>query len=95
MPPGSEIIDRALENLEGFRKIHPATDAVVMYSCKSRHISLGPIIADEIAAVYKLWAKPMVGFFAYGEIGPNKLGRCDFHNNTVSIVLIREEVSGF
>jgi hypothetical protein len=76
MPPGSEIIDRALENLEEFRKIHPATDAVVMYSCKSRHISLGPIIADEIAAVYKL-------------------GRCDFHNNTVSIVLIREKVSGF
>lgn len=94
MPPGIEIIDRAIEALEEFRQTRPVADAVVMFSCKARHLALGPIVDDEITAVYKVWKKPLVGFFAYGEIGPNKLGRCDFHNDTISLVLIREKGAG-
>lgn len=91
MPPGFEITDHALEGLQEFRKITPEVDAVLMFSCKARHLALGPIIDDEISAVYQLWQMPMVGFFTYGEIGPNSLGHCDFHNDTLSMVLLRQK----
>jgi hypothetical protein len=89
MPPGSEIIDRAVENVAEFQGMYPDTSAVVMVSCKARHLALGPLVEDEIAAIYNIWKQPMVGFFAYGEIGPNKVGNCDFHNDTISLVLLR------
>ena len=35
-------------------------------------------------------AAPMIGFFSYGEIGNVKGGACDFHNETCSLVLLKE-----
>ena len=90
MPPGSEIIDYAIEQMSHFHQQIPKSDAIVLFSCKARHMALGPMVEDEISAVHKLWEVPMVGFFTYGEIGPVPQGRCDFHNHTLVAVLIKE-----
>jgi len=91
MPAGSEIIDHAIEQMSEFNQQIPRSDAVVLFSCKARHLALGPMVEDEISAVHKLWKVPLVGFFTYGEIGPVPQGRCDFHNHTLVPVLINEK----
>jgi hypothetical protein len=91
MPPGSEIIDHAIEQASKFNQQIPRSDAIVLFSCKARHLALGPMVEDEISAVHKLWKVPLVGFFTYGEIGPVPQGRCDFHNYTLVPVLINEK----
>jgi len=90
VPPSNEIIEFALENLSKFKQSQSGADAVILFSCKGRHLALGPTIEDEIAAIYDLWNVPMTGFFTYGEIGPTGVGRCDFHNNTLTLVTLRE-----
>ena len=89
IPPGFEITDHALEQLSAFNQQIPEADAVVLFSCKARHLALGPMVESEISGVRKMWNVPLVGFFTYGEIGPTMQGRCDFHNDTLSLVLIQ------
>ena len=91
MPAGTEIIDFAIENLSRFKESVPNVDAVVLFSCKARNLALGPMVEDEISAIHKLWGMPLVGLFTYVEIGPTTLGRCDFHNETLSLVTLREK----
>ena len=91
MPPGLEVIDHAIEQMSEFHQQIPKSDAIVLFSCKARHMALGPMVEDEISAVHKLWEVPMIGFFTYGEIGPVPQGRCDFHNHTLVPVLINEK----
>ena len=91
MPPGSEIIDHAIEQMSEFNQLIPRPDAMVLFSCKGRHVALGPMVEDEISSIHKLWKIPLVGFFSYGEIGPVPQGRCDFHNYTLVPVLIKEK----
>ena len=90
VPPSNEIIEFAVENLSQFKEAKGDADAVILFSCKGRHLALGPMIEDEIAAIYNLWRAPMTGFFTYGEIGPTASGQCDFHNNTLALVTLRE-----
>lgn len=87
MPPGSEIIDHTIEQMTEFSTQNPGSDAMVLFSCKARHLTLGSTVEDEISCVHKLWKVPMVGFFTYGEIGPGSQGRSDFHNYTIVPVL--------
>jgi len=91
VPPSNEIIDFAIENLTQFKQARGDVDAVILFSCKGRHLALGPMIEDETAAIHDLWGAPMTGFFTYGEIGPTASGRCDFHNNTLTLVTLREK----
>ena len=90
VPPSNEIIEFAIENLSQFKQARQRAEAVILFSCKGRHLALGPMIEDEIAAIHDLWEVPMTGFFTYGEIGPTAAGRCDFHNNTLTLVTLRE-----
>lgn len=92
MPPGLEVIDYAIEQISEFHQQIPKSDAILLISCKARHVAFGPMVEDEISTVHKLWKVPIVGFFSYGEIGPVPQGRCDFHNNTLVPVLITDIV---
>jgi len=91
MPPGLEIIDHAIEKMSEFNRQTPGADAIVLFSCKGRHLALGQMVEDEISAIHKLWNVPLVGFFTYGEIGPVPQGRCELHNHTLVPVLIQEK----
>lgn len=91
MSPGREIIEHAIEQMSEFNQQIPESDAIVLFSCKARHLALGPMVEDEISGIHKLWNVPLVGFFTYGEIGPVPQGRCDFHNHTLVPVLIHEK----
>ncbi|MEZ5041325.1 MAG: FIST N-terminal domain-containing protein [Saprospiraceae bacterium] len=91
MSPGFKVIENTISEFVDWKKEHSQADASIFFSCIGRHSALGPMIDDEIAGIYRQWNKPMIGFFSYGEIGATKDGQCDFHNETCSVVLLREK----
>jgi hypothetical protein len=91
--PGFQVIDQTVKEFYDFYQAANEADALILFSCKGRHAALGPLIEDEIRGIYNYWKKPMIGFFSYGEIGPTKTGYCDFHNETCSLVLLKEKLN--
>jgi len=89
--PGFEIIEYTLEHMSEFSKQNLRPDGILLFSCKGRHLVLGPMVEEEISGIRKLWKVPLVGFFGYGEIGPEPEGRSDFHNHTLVSVIINEK----
>jgi hypothetical protein len=69
----------------------PEADAMVLFSCKARHIALGPLVGKEIQGLKDVWNVPMVGYFTYGEFGRAQTSRQEFHNITCSWVAIKEK----
>jgi hypothetical protein len=90
--PGFEVIEKTIDDFGYLRQNTDQADALILFSCKGRHAALGPLIEDEIKGIYDFWRKPMIGFFTYGEIGPTKKGICEFHNETCSLVVLKEKV---
>lgn len=88
--PGFEVIDETIQGFKDFAKEKPEADALLMFSCVARHMSLGPMIEEEIEGIYNVWKKPMAGFFSYGEVGQQSTGTSHFYNETCSLVLLKE-----
>lgn len=89
--PGVEVVEKTVEEFGQFNSEKPNADALILFSCKGRHAALGPFLRDEVAGISDLWQKPMIGFLSYGEIGNLSNGICEFHNETCSLVLIKEK----
>lgn len=91
VPPGFDLIEKTAERISLLKKSISDPDAVLMFSCKARHLALGPMTADEASKIRSIWDKPLIGFFTYGEIGTADNSICDFHNETCSMVIIEEK----
>ncbi len=91
VPPGFDLVDKTRDNVISLKDTISTPDAVVLFSCKARHLALGPIMEDEAGKIRDIWNKPLIGFFSYGEIGTAKDSICDFHNETCSIVILAEK----
>lgn len=89
--PGFEIIETTKKQIEEFYSFMNQTDLLVLFSCMARHSALGPTISEEIMEAWHHWKKPLVGFFTYGEIGNHYQAACDFHNETFTMVSIRDK----
>jgi hypothetical protein len=90
--PGIEVIDQTIAELKDFLHDTMDADALILFSCKGRHAALGPFLEDEIQGIYEHWKKPMIGFLTYGEIGNVRNGICEFHNETCSLLAIKERI---
>jgi len=91
VPPGFDLIDKTRDSVRVLKNTIENPDAVIIFSCKARHLALGPIMEDEACKIRDIWNKPLIGFFTYGEIGAAKDSVCDFHNATCSMVLLEEK----
>ncbi len=89
MASGFELVDRNIAHFSNFKTKVNDADALLMFSCKARHFSLGPAIDDEVRGVYELWKKPCTGLFTYAEIGKNTEGKTSYGNETCSLVTLR------
>lgn len=90
VPPGFDLIEKTSERVSVLKNSIQTPDAVIMFSCKARHLALGPMTSDEAGKIRGIWDKPMIGFFTYGEIGATSDSPCDFHNETCSMVVLQE-----
>ena len=91
VPPGFDLIEKTTERISEIKTHIPEADAMIMFSCKARHMALGPMTGDEADKIRGIWNKPLIGFFTYGEIGSAKDNSCEFHNETCSMVVLKEK----
>jgi hypothetical protein len=89
--PGFDLIEKTTARVSTLKPGMPEADAIIMFSCKARHMALGPMTGDEAGMIRNLWNKPLIGLFTYGEIGTAANSVCDFHNETCSMVILREK----
>lgn len=91
LPPDYNVIEKVVEECKDIKENElEDAEAMIMFSCKARHLSLGPMVSDEIDQVREVWNAPMAGFFSYGEMGKASKGKHEFHNNTCSLVVLSE-----
>ena len=91
-PEGKTIIDhvgrsikKAMDDRDGFQP-----EVALVFPCCSRKQVLGALTSKEIEIAYETAKCPLVGFFAYGEIGAFP-GGYGFHNETFVTALLREK----
>jgi hypothetical protein len=89
--PDLDIIEASVAEIQSLQADFTNPSCVLAYSCKARHLSLGPMIEQETSGVRNIWEIPLAGVFTYGEIGEKLNSSCDFHNETLSIVVIGEK----
>lgn len=89
--PGFEVIDATKTEFLKYQKEEPEVDALIVFSCAGRQITLGPYVSEEIEGIKKIWDAPLAGFFCYGEIGKVVSGEHEFHNMTCSLATLKEK----
>jgi hypothetical protein len=88
--PGFEVIEAALKEFNNYKKEQPEPDALILFSCAGRQLTLGPYVSEEIDGIKNIWSAPLAGFFCYGEIGRVVSGQHEFHNMTCSLATLKE-----
>lgn len=92
LPPDFDAIEKVVEEcIELKNEKQLQADALIMFSCISRHLSFGILMKEEIDQVQQVWGAPLAGFFSYGEYGKSKTGKHEFHNNTCCVVALKEK----
>ena len=92
LPPDFDAIDVVVKECNQLRDTQQEeADALIMFSCISRHLSFGIMMQEELEQVQAVWGAPMIGFFSYGEFGKSKTGKHEFHNNTCCIIALKEK----
>jgi hypothetical protein len=78
------------------RNGHPASQRPVLslaISCVGRRLVLGQRAEEELEAAAEALppGSRQIGFYSYGEISPFAAGRCDLHNQTMTITTLGED----
>jgi len=89
--PGFEVIEATLNEFNNYKKEQPEPDAIILFSCAGRQITLGPYVSEEIDKIKNIWNAPLAGFSCYGEIGRVDSGQHEFHNMTCSLATLTEK----
>jgi hypothetical protein len=92
LPPDFDVIDKVVAGVEEMKdKEMPEADAVILFSCAGRILSLGPLMSREIEGVQKVWDAPMAGMFSNAELGRATGGNLEMHNLTTCCVALKEK----
>jgi hypothetical protein len=92
LPPDFDVIEKVVDGLKDLKKTEmPDADAVILFSCAGRILSLGPMMSKEIEGIYNVWNAPMAGFFCNGEIARATDGNNDLQNLTACCVVLKEK----
>ena len=92
LPPDFDVIEKVVDGLKDLKENEiPDADAVIVFSCAGRQLSLGPLIDEEVKEIYNIWKAPMAGFFSSGEIARATDGNNDLHNLTACCVVLKEK----
>ncbi len=89
--PSIDVINKTVSEFKDLKQNMPDAEAMILFSCIGRQAAFGPFLEDEVKGIYNIWKKPMAGFLSYGEIGNLNNGICEFHNETCSLVVIKQK----
>jgi hypothetical protein len=83
------LIDGAIEAATLARHREPGSGRglAIAVSCVGRRLVLGERAEEEVEAVLDTLppGSALVGFYSYGEISPSATGRCELHNQTMTL----------
>jgi hypothetical protein len=92
LPPDFDVIEKVIQEIEKLKETEmPAADAVIVFNCAGRFMTLGPLLHEEIEGVKKVWGVPMAGFFSFGELARATHGNLEMHNMTTVCVALKEK----
>lgn len=92
LPPDFDVIEKVVSGIEKLKEDEmPEADAVVVFSCAGRLISLGPLMSKEIEGVKNIWKVPMAGMFSNAELARATEGNLEMHNLTNCCVALKEK----
>ena len=92
LPPDLDVIDKVIKGCEDLKATEmPEADALVVFSCAGRLVSLGPMIGEEIEGIRKVWDVPMAGMFSNAELARATNGDLEMHNLTACCVALKEK----
>lgn len=103
IPEGAKVqlmkanFDRLIEGAEGAAEMirggeGGGANLCVAISCVGRRLVLGERTEEETEATLEVLPEntKQIGFYSYGEISPYATGRCDLHNQTMTLTTISE-----
>jgi len=92
LPPDFDVIDKVIDGVEDLKATEmPEADALIVFSCAGRILSLGPLMNKEIEGINKVWNVPMAGMFSNGELARATGGNLEMHNLTTCCVALKEK----
>ena len=92
LPPEFDIVETVIDSARDVKEqVLPEAEALLIFSCIGRQMSLGPLIDEEINGLNDVWEVPMTGFFTLGEFGATKGGKATFQGTTCSWVALKEK----
>ncbi|MEM9718475.1 MAG: FIST N-terminal domain-containing protein [Bacteroidota bacterium] len=83
--PKIEITENLIQRLESLKGEIRELDCVLITSCASRDLTLGPFFKREIRQLHGIWDKPMAGFISGGEIGNVLESNMSYFHNVTSV----------
>ena len=90
----NRIIDGASEAAESLNLDGYADEEIlcIAISCVGRRLVLKSRVEEELEAILDVIPQKakQIGFYSYGEISPLASGKCDLHNQTMTLTLIWE-----
>ncbi len=87
------LVDGAGEAARLARKDSTSELLAIAISCVGRRLVLGDRAEEEVEAVHEVLPEKshLIGFYSYGEISPYGTGRCELHNQTMTLTTISED----
>ena len=92
VPPDFDVMEKVIKGVEEMKAGEmPEADALIVFSCAGRIVSLGPLMKMEIEGVKIVWNVPMAGMFSNAELGRATGGNLEMHNLTTCVVALKEK----
>lgn len=91
LPPDFDVMEKVIKGVKKLKETEmPEADALVVFSCAGRILSLGPLMTQEIEGIKNIWNVPMVGMFSNGELARATGGNLEMHNLTTCCIALKE-----
>jgi len=92
LPPDFDVMEKVIKGVENLKATEmPEADALVVFSCAGRILSLGPLMSNELEGVKNVWNVPMAGMFSNAELGRATGGNLEMHNLTTCTIALKEK----
>jgi hypothetical protein len=92
LPPDFDVMEKVITAVENLKATQmPEADALVVFSCAGRILSLGPLMTQEIEGIKNVWNVPMLGMFSNAELARATGGNLEMHNLTTCCVALKEK----
>ncbi len=92
LPPDFDVMEKVIKGVENLKATQmPEADALVVFSCAGRILSLGPLMTQEIEGIKNVWKVPMLGMFSNAELARATGGNLEMHNLTTCCVALKEK----